>query len=262
MVEISYSTGQQDQVNQLRSYVEDYCKANNIDPALYTNYLDNKKTLDPTIINDPAFQAYWKMTYLSLMEIINPTLTQSVYSEVGEVDFDKVYAKAGNDLNDLLNKIVADDPALINFVALQQGDPDPNSGLLQKIFSAGKNAAEPGHYVDEEARRLGQELGLGGAYEWLISHEEGIISTEQFLMNGLAEMDQKMAEITEGIRSGRLTAEEGKADLETMSQNRGIYLTLIQNLESSLNKMLEMFSNLKKEQQEALRVIANNLSAK
>ena len=262
---VTYTTDQSAQIDDLKGYVEEYCEANGIDSAIYTSALDGQ-TIDPDLLNDPAFQAYWQLAYLQLMEILYPEMVQSVYAEVGEVDFDALYSAAGDEINQFMENLVADNPDLMAFAALTDGDsttdPDAVSSAVES-YSSGTSETRTSStdYVDEQARDLLDLLGLDeNLYGPLIDTEEGIKSTENYLLNGLAELDQQLADLQEALESGQITAEEFSAQIEGVSMYRELYVGLIQNLEDAWGNLLEMFSQLLKTQQEGQMSIARNLA--
>ena len=77
----SYNTDQLAQIDTLKSYVEDYCNSNDIDPSIYLSGLDGNK-ISEDLKNDPAFQAYWQLTWLQVTEIIDPTQISSLDAQV------------------------------------------------------------------------------------------------------------------------------------------------------------------------------------
>ncbi len=263
MTTVTYTSTQTDQINDLKAYIEEYCSANGIDPSVYTAALDGS-TLDPAILNDPAFQAYWQLAYLQLMEMIDPALVQSVYAEVGEIDFDAVYAAADAETNEFIQNLVLDSPELMTFFAEADGDSSTDPEAVTTALTAYSTDSESfgggTEYTDEQARDLAQELGLDGMWDFLIETEEGMKSSENYLMEGLAEMDQQLADLSEALESGEITAEEFSAGVEQISAYRQIYVSLIQNFEDAWSTLLETFSQLLKAEEEGQMAIARNLS--
>lgn len=255
MAPINYTSEQQSQIDTLKSYVNEYCESHNIDPEVYTKYLDNKQSIDPALLNDPIFQAYWKVTYLQLLEMISPEVLQSVVGEAGEINFDEVYAHAGDDINNFIMQLVSDDPELMAFVAAsdQNAATDPN---YIRTLLEGPSGGDPAIYVDEEARQMAQEWQLGGMFDSLISQEEQTRTAQNHLLMGLAEMDQQYAELTEALSQGDMTAQP---KLTQLAQNRELYLQMAQKLEESLTTILNLFSQLLKSMNESQRAIANNI---
>ena len=264
MAEVIYTSDQQSQINDLKSYIEDYCSANGIDPSVYTSTLDGE-TLDPTILTDPAFQAYWHSVYGKLMEILNPTLVQSIYAETGEVDFDTLYAAAGDDMNAFIQNMVLDSPELMEFAAQTDGDSSTNADTVASSLAAytgASTSSDSGQedYTDEDARALADDLGLDGMWDFLIGTEEGIKSSENYLLGGLSEMDQQLADLQTALDSGEITAEEFSAGVEQISSYRQVYVGLIQNFEDAWSNLLETFTQLLKAEQDGQMSIARNLS--
>lgn len=268
MPNINYTSTQNQQVNDLRSYIEEYCQTNGIDPGIYTSALDGA-TIDPALLNDPAFQAYWQLAYLQLMEIINPLAVQSLYSEVGEIDFDALYSATDAETNEFIRNLVLDNPDLMAFAAIRDNDGATTAdavlqALQQRRAGRGTGPSSDGNspeeYVDEEARDLADELGLGGVWDWMIDNEEGILSMEGFLMQGLAEIDQQLAGLQEALESGEMSAEAFEAQAAGVNMNRDLYLGLIQNLEDALGTIIEMFSQLIKAQNDQQLALARNMN--
>lgn len=273
MAPINYTAGQNQQIADLKNYVEEYCAQTGINPEIYTHALDGTTGIDPALLNDPAFQAYWQLAYLQLMEIINPTLVQSLYSEVGEVNFDALYARADPEMNDFIQNLVLDSPELMSFAALADHsaatDPQAVMQALTAAISpptpAGEGGAaseeDPTQYTDEVARRLKEEFGLSGAWDWLIGTEEGIRSSENFLMGELAGMDQKLADLKDGLKNHTLSADEFNADVGQISSYRTYIMGVTQNLESALSQLVDMMSKVIKQRADMLQAISQNMKA-
>lgn len=239
-----------------------YCEANNIDPDVYVKALDDGTTIDPDILNDPIFQAYWQLTYLKLMEIVNPALIQSVYAETGEVNFDDVYARAGDDWNNYLENMVLDSPELLGFGALTDGNPETQESEVFAAlddYYAARGAAST-DYIDEEAREMAQEMGYGGMWNWLIGTEEGVISGMNGLMGYYTEYQQMYAELAQGIQDGTIDPEAGGAQLQQLSSSMSVVTTYMQNFQNFLSDIMEQFSNLKKAQSDGQMSIIRNMS--
>lgn len=264
MAEVNYTTDQLQQINDLKSYIEDYCSANGIDPAVYTSALDGSTSIDPSLLSDPAFQAYWQLAYLQLMEIINPSLLQSINAEVGAIDFDSVYAAAGEEMNAYIQNLVLDNPEMMAFFAEsdgnEQSDPEAVMNALANYGVSSSADTSGSAYRDDQARDLADELGLDGMWDFLIETEEGIRSSENYLMEGLADMDQQLVELQTALQNGTITAEEFSAGVEQISAYRQIYVGLIQNFEDAFAQLLETFSQLLKAQQDGQMAIVRNLS--
>ncbi len=263
MAQINYSSAQMDQINTLKSQIEDYCQTKGIDSKSYTSYLDNKTTLDPAILNDPVFQAYWQMTYLQLMEIVNPSQVQSLTSEVGEVNFETLYAHTDQTTRDFMFNLVSDDPELMAFVASQNGNPDmPPEKILQLI---NKNMAPSTEddlaYVDTQAREIQERLGLGATYDYLINTEEGLKTTENHLMVALSDMDSSLNQLGEALKSHTMSAQEVEATkmkFEQVSANKNLLLAYIQKIEDALQKMMELYSTMVKAQNDLSSSLVRN----
>ena len=160
---IYYQTSQEAQIHELQSYIEEYCQANNIDPQIYTGALDSRTGLPPDILQDPVFQAYWKLAYLQLMEILDPALFQSLYGQVGaeNFDFDHVYSMVDPEFNQLLENLVVDGgPELAAFLYQSDGNPGTSPDEVMAAISQLVQGAQATPFVAEDARHLIEELAL------------------------------------------------------------------------------------------------------
>lgn len=288
--EINYAD-RQDQVDQLRNYIEEYSRENNIDPNIYIAALDGQG-IDAGLRNDPAFQAYWRLAYLQLLEIIDPVSAASLHAEIGlsEENFDEIYESVDADLNQLIEDLISDSPELMAFAAQHDGDPTTNAQMVLNLIemsgldeeaedgervpviggpnpgpassSGGGSSSQQGSSVqrirNEEARRLGNELGLGGLYHTFVETEEGYRSLEASLLGALADIDQQEAEITQAFLDGRISEHEMNQELAKSQSSRGMILNMINNLEQTLATILETFSNLIKAESEMQQEVARN----
>lgn len=258
---IYYQTAQEQQINDLKSYIEDYCQTNNIDPTVYTGALDSRTGLPPDILQDPVFQAYWKLAYLQLMEILDPALVQSLYGQVGadNFDFDHVYSLVDPEFNQFLENLVVDNPELMAFLAQSDGNPDTSPEEVMAAISQLTQGLVPEPYVAEDARRLIEELGVdNGLVNALLSTEEGIRATEQSILMSLAEMDAELAELRTALREGTMNADEFNAVVGQISANRQVNISMLGDIEGNLSNMFQLFSNLLQTQTEALSQIVRN----
>jgi len=286
----SYNTDQLAQIDTLKSYVEDYCNSNDIDPSIYLSGLDGNK-ISEDLKNDPAFQAYWQLTWLQVTEIIDPTQISSLDAQVGEVDFNALYAAQDAETNALITDLISDDPALMAYVLKESGQVEASDSLLA-LFTAANTAAATSTTVDSYAAALGLGLGdipdevsgtttsdtlnnnmfeandardlaaqydLGEGFDWLISTEEGIRSTESSIFGYLAEMDQQLVDLKDALDTGKITAEEFSADSSNISVYRETMLGMLQQLETSLSSVMEMYSKLIEQANEMQMSTINNM---
>lgn len=262
MVQVTYTSAHTQQINDLNSYIEDYCSANGLDPSIYTAAL-NSQTIDPNILKDPVFQAYWQLTYLQLSETVSPTLAQSFYAEVGEVDFELLYPKTGDEMTTSVQNLVDE----LNRGGASSDSSSVQAGSRMLVSTTGttlsgetSNSSSGTDYTDEAARELAEELGLSGMWDFLVESEEGIKSSENFLLEGLAEMDEQLTSLQEALESGEITAEEFSAGVEQVSAYRQLYVGLVQNFEDAWSNLLQTFSQLLKAEEDGQMAIARNLS--
>jgi len=257
----SYNTDQLAQIDTLKSYVEDYCTANDIDPSIYLSGLDGNK-ISEDLKNDPAFQAYWQLTWLQVTEIIDPTQISSLDAQVGEVDFNALYAAQDAETNALITDLISDDPALMAYVLKASGQVEASDSLLA-LFTAANTAAATSTTVDgyaaalglgdvpdevsgttssdtlsnnmfeaNDARDLAAQYDLGEGFDWLISTEEGIRSTESSIFNYLAEMDQQLVDLKDALDTGKISAEAFSYETDNISVYRETMLGMLQQLET------------------------------
>lgn len=258
---VNYTSDQVQQVDDLKAYIEEYCQANNIDPSVYTSALDSRTGLPPDILQDPVFQAYWKLAYLQLMEILDPALVQSLYAQVGadNFDFDHVYSMVDPEFNQFLENLVMDNPELMGFLAHSDGNPETSADEVMSAISQLIQAEVAPPYVAEDARRLIEELGIdNGLVNSLLYSEEGMKSAEQSILMELAEIDAMMVELTDGLRTGSMSADEFNARVGQISSNRQVLIAMLGDLQGKLGNMFQFFSNLLQTQTEALAQIVRN----
>lgn len=257
MPEIDY-TGRAGEIDQLTSYINEYCEARGIDPEQYTAYLDGNRALDPAIFEDPGFQAYWQVSYLQLVEILDPPLIQSVYAQVGDVNFDEVYSRADPEFNEFLENLIMDSPELLAFAAAEDGTISEDA--VWQFLEEETASPYDTDYVDEQARALQEEFGLGGMWDHLINTEEGILSLENALVMTLTELDQGLEALRQSLAEGTISEDEFSAEFQMNSAYRGTILGLIQSLDDTLSNQLEMFSELIESEDNLQLAIARNLS--
>lgn len=256
MTRVNYSSEQAAQIDQLKNYVEDYCQSNGIDPKIYTNYLDgNQTTLDPKIRNDPVFQAYWQLAYLQLNEIVNPTPLQSQSSEVGEVNFDKLYASVDSQTNDLITKILADDPELMGFAAQTHGE----SPL--EVLSLLNQKTPPPAVVSENGGpiKAASKASSGSFLDWLQSSQEGMASVEEWAMQGMSDLDAYVASLKDMMETGKIDPAQAQVIMQDKMASREMYTYFIQQANGRMNQQLEFFSALLKSLSDNKNNLLHNL---
>lgn len=261
MATVNYTTEQLQQIQDLQQYIQE----TGADVELYTKALDGQ-TIDPQLLNDPAFQAYWKLAFLRLTEILNPEAIMAGNGDVDMLDFDAVYASTDPAYRDFLKQLILDSPELMGFAADIDSDEATSSAeilsYIEKHISKGLAVEEaPYQYIDEEARALKEELGLGDMWDWLIGTEEGVRSAETALLGELADLDQQQLEAIRAMRSGEMNETEASAQLDSISALRQVYLGAIQQLEENWKNILELFSQLLKKQDELVDGVVRNLGA-
>lgn len=277
MTDINYSSTDLNQMDQLREYINDYCAANDIDPATYVAALDDGASVD--LSDDPAFQAYWQLAYLQLVYLLSGGATDM--SSPGDVSYDETELMAAynavaadpeqNYILELAEEMLADDPELMAFFTTQTAGADAGNSLLATInlaeasstTSSGSDSAEESStsysYVDQQARDFAEAYGSGSGLDWLIEYEEGIRGAEGSILNQLAEMDQQLVELTDALNSGNMSAEEYSAQVDQISSYRETMLAMMQQLEANLSNIMEMYSKLIEQANEMAMSVINNM---
>lgn len=253
---INYTTQETQQISQLQSYIEEYCRTHGIDPQTYVQHLDERQTLDSAIFKDPAFQAYWQLTYLQLMEICSPGSTQTQSGEI--MSFDEAYAQASDSMNDFIKDLVMDNPDFVAFASLRDHNSATNPQDFYRLIVELQPEEKELKFVDEQARDLGRQFGMNGMYQRMIDTEEGMRSSELAILNEIDEIDRQIMDLTDALNSGELRPEEYKAKIDQMSGTKGFLYALLQKTESALSQMIEMFSNMIKAKNDHQMSIINN----
>jgi hypothetical protein len=279
MTDINYSSTDLNQMDQLREYINDYCAANNIDPATYVAALDDGANVD--LSDDPAFQAYWQLAYLQLVYLLSGGATDM--SSPGDVVYDEdqlmaAYNAVANDpeqnyILELAEEMLMDDPELMAFFTTQTAGADAGNTLLATINLSGSSSTSSSAsdsssdessstqytYVDEQARAFAEAYGSGSGLDWIIEYEEGVRGAEGSILNQLAEMDQQLVELTDALNSGSMTAEEYSAQVDQLSAYRETMLAMLQQLEANLSNIMEMYSKLIEQANEMAMSVINNM---
>ncbi len=268
----------QQQISELKSYVEDHCRTKGIDPHVYTSFLDGK-VHNPEILNDPGFQAYWKLAYLQLTEILDPTILQSGAAEIDFVNLNESSTRRASYARTTASSYEAEEESAVAYTSSSStattsttsstssdvDDDDDNDSDEEVVFAGGTTSyttTGSTEYTDEAARDMADESGMSGdMWDYLINTEEGIRSGENYVLNGLAEIDQQIADLQEALESGELTPEEFSAQVDQISAYRQIYVGMIQNFEDAWGNIVDMYSQLLKSIEEAFLGIARNIKS-
>lgn len=275
MAEISATYGSQmAQIENLSQYVTDYCKQHNIDPATYVAALDGKDMAQ--LRDDPAFQAYWQLAAMQLSYLLSGG--EQLYSEPGAVEFDDMaisasYNSADEQTREFIDKLLQDDPELMAFFAMQQGGNEEANNILAAINLSQNRTTTPPQtsisdlpeemagyrHVAEDARDFVRKYELGSFYDDVISTEEGIRSAEGSILNQIAEMDQQLADLSEAFDTGKIGVDKYNAEIKNVSVYRETLLAMMQNLESTLSTVMEMYSKMIEQQKEMAQSVIQNM---
>lgn len=275
MADISSTYGSQlNQIENLTQYVNDYCQKNNIDPATYTAALDGSGMAQ--LRDDPAFQAYWQLAAMQLGYLLGGG--EQLYSEPGTVEFDDAavsasYAASDQDARNLVDQLLQDDPELMAFFAMQREGVDEANNILATLNLSQRRTTTPQNvsinelpgvvedyqHVAEDARDFIKRYELGSFYEDVASTEEGIRSAEGSILNQIAEMDQQLADLSEAFDSGKIGVDKYNAEIKNVSVYRETLLAMMQNLESTLSTVMEMYSKMIEQQKEMAQSVIQNM---
>lgn len=273
MTDINYSSADLAYMEQLREYITEYCQTNNIDPATYVAALDGE--IDINLKDDPAFQAYWQLASLQLAYILSGGAVDM--SVPGDVAYDQesieaAYAAADAELLALCESLLQDQPELLAFFTMQTDGVSSGNDILAAINLSESNTTEETStsedssedsdgesWTSQDTRDFIEAYGGSEGLDWLIDYEEGIRAAEQSILNYVAEMDQQLVELTEMFNSGEISAEEYSAKTENLSIYRETLLAMLQQLESSLSTVMEMYSKLIEQANEMSMAVINNM---
>lgn len=281
---INLTSDQLAQMDQLREYITDYCTQKGIDPNTYLSSLDG--TIDVDMRNDPAFQAYWSITAMQLAYLLSGGSPE--VSSDGEVIYDeaKIEAAYAASDQDFINNIIASDPELMALFVSQTQGADAGSSLLAAInlsetstsagivtstssdirYEGGDDASgdsgdgsDDSSYTDQQARDFIDKYVSGDGLDWVLSYEEGIKSAEGSILDYIAQIDQQVADLTELMNNGSMSAEEYSSQLDQVSADRQLYMGMLQQLESNMSNVMEMISKMYQQEVEMRMAVIQNM---
>lgn len=266
MAKIEYTADQLQQIASLQQYVEAELQKRGIeDDGLYMSALDGQ-TIDPALLNDPIFQAYWQLTYYKLMEILQPETLQALSAEVGEVDFNTLYAAVDDETNEFVNQLLLDAPELMQFAALTDDDEstDPKEVLAYLMStvppaSLGEPSAVLPSFTNQEARDAVKRLGLNeDMWDWIISTEEGGKASQANLLQMLADLDQQMFALSDALKTGKIDSTKFDTEVRDVQSQRAFLFEMINETQGRLNTMMmEISKILRDDNSNKLRILGN-----
>lgn len=287
MVTMNSQLDPHSQIEDLASTLQAYCAETGKDFAFYAAALDQSKTIDPALLKDPAFQAYWRLTNLQLNEIIDPTPINSEPCQVAlPENFESLFLTTSTEMTEFNTTAVASDPSYATFLVTNDANQNTDS-LLFDIQQAVSDSAESAmstasgmvdseqvtsdfDMIDEgdssmgysaDARDFAERYGYEEEMSYAIGTEEGIRSTESSILTMLAEMDQQLVDLKEALQSGAISAEEFAADSDNISIYRETLLGMMNQLETSLMTVMETLSKLIEQAIEGRMAVINNSRA-
>lgn len=257
----SIQTGNYDDaVNQVLEYFE----ANGIDP----DTIDLDSAADLALYDDPVFEAYFQLAYQQLMEILYPEVINSLSAEVGEVNYDTLYANAGDEINELITLLLEDDPDLmLELTRMTQGDSEADylAALLAATDSDSSGSDSGASYAYEtsltdDARDMIESGQVGTGFEWIVDQEDAFMAAEQSILDQLSEYDEAMVDLAEALANG-MDPEVYQAELESMTMGREALLAMLQAVQDQASNFFQMISNLIENMIDTNLNIVRNLSS-
>lgn len=255
---------------QLSAYLTSVLHMSEEEAAVYlsTNNYDGQ-TIDAAILQDPAFQAYWQMTYLKLMEIIDPTLVMAGYAVEGgnlEALFNYVYARADQTTNDNLETMALDNVNLFGLSADVDGDPNTDPQAIVDAANAWEaaNSGSSGYdYVNEEAYQMLEdtELDNEAMLTYAISFGDYSKNFISYCQDQTIQIMAEFASITDLLNSGEITPEVASGMYGQQTATMQFWNGLQQNALSQDNTVLELFSEMVKADSQAKQQVIGNVKA-
>lgn len=241
----------------VRAEIEAYAAAQGIDADEFLANLDAVSTAD--LFDNPTFEAYFQLAYMQLMELLYPEVINSYEAEVGgEVDFDALYAYADDDINALIQELLADDPELAAYFTLRESgetEADYLMALLDSYYETGGDEINP---AIQAAYDLAEEYGME-SITGLADQELLFESVQQSILDMLAEYDLAIADLVDAFHTGELTETEYGEQMGSISFYRETLLAMLTQVTSQESTFFEMISELYAQSSEMTMAILNNI---
>lgn len=284
------------EIDELRHYILENFSNNQIDLALYSDSLDDKGKIDAELLKDPVFAAFWQLQSLLLKEIEEPTQINSAEASVSDSYLDDAYNRTQQDYQNYVQELASQDNDIRNYLIAEQQTQTQSQSWAASLNTAFSKAATTSSQssqtvvagsqsvsgysmmasttdtdntttaeVDainydytQDARELGERLGLGGIYSDAVEFEQLVQETTAGIFTALSEMDQQLVQLKEALESGSISATEFEADMSTISASREALLAVLQHTTNALTTTMEMYSQLVKQAVDGAQSIANN----
>ncbi|MBF0105088.1 MAG: hypothetical protein HQM16_07140 [Deltaproteobacteria bacterium] len=245
-------------MDAVRADVEAYCAANSIDPDEYLAGLDSNLALN--VFDREVLEPYFQLAYMQLMLILDPELINSLSASIGAPpNYETLYANADDDINQLIQMMIEDDPELMGYFANLEGGESMSDAFFE-ILAEEKAALAAGSPVEdtsftEDAQALQDKYQMGETFDWIIDREESFKAAEMSILDQLSELDAFYIDI---INNPSLD-EKAK---DSLSRNnlyqKETLLTMLQSVTTAESSFFEMMSKLYKQIQETSMGIINN----
>lgn len=220
--------------------VLDYLEAQGVDVSSLD--LDGVDSSDLDM-SDPAIEAYFQLAYMQLMEILYPEQINSLEAQIGEVNFDTLYANTDAETNEIIMSLIEDDPDMLS--AMTRASAGDAEGDAVDAYINAIYTPDDGSAVSWESSITDdfEELGLE-EWNWVADQEEAFKSAEQSILDSLSEYDQMILDITDAFEAGAITEAQYEQQLTDVNMGREALLGMLQAVQSQEQNFFEMISDL------------------
>lgn len=218
--------------------VLDYLEAQGVDVS--TLDMDGAQSTDLDL-SDPAVEAYFQLAYMQMMEILYPEVINSLEAQVGEVNFDTLYANTDPAVNELIMQMLEDDPdMMVEMTRATSGDAEADyvDALINAVYTDTSTSSYTSSITDDF-----DTLGVEGL-DWVADQEDAFKSAEQSILDSLSSYDEAILDITDQFQSGEISESEYNNQLEDVYMGREALLGMLQAVQSQEQNFFEMVSKL------------------
>ncbi|HLD45304.1 MAG TPA: hypothetical protein VJC18_07700, partial [bacterium] len=191
-----------------------------------------------------------------------PEVINSLEAQVGEVNFDTLYAAAGDEFNGYITSLIEDDPELMALFATQaggEGEGDWVMGYLSDLAANTDMGDSNQGSLTDDARALADMYGLGEGFDWVINQEDLFASAEMAILDRLAEYDQAMADLVAALESGALSDTQFATEVQNCQFAREVDIALLQQMTDTKMSLFETISKIYNQTFEMQKSIINNI---
>lgn len=246
-------------MDAIRQEIEAYCEVNGIDSAQYLDSLDENFSL--AVYDNPTLEAYFQLAYMQLAELLDPALINSLEAQIGEVNFETLYANAGDDFNELVVSLIEDDPELMAYYAMQGGGETEGQFLLDYLSEIQTEAgADSGsESFTDDARELAEMYGFGEGFEWVVDQEDLFKAAEMSILERLQEYDSAIMDLAEMLESGEISETYFESEMQNIYYGRETLLMMLSQVTEQEMRFFEMISEMYEKANEMNMSIINNM---